>query len=109
MTPIRGRGRFQRERFSIALPNSFSSPQSEFFKQPAGPLGAKFPDAVIPTATFAIPKYVEEDLQQILKIVLEVWTLATSEEPQDKLLKARSLNVYYERSYIECYNFCQQY
>ena len=29
-------------------------------------------------------------------------------EPQEQLLKARSLETYLEKSYIDCYHFCQQ-
>ena len=40
---------------------------------------------------------------------MEAWAPTTSEESQDKLLKARFLDVYRGISHIECYNFCHQY
>ena len=51
-------------------------------------------------------KYIEKDLQQILKAVLEAQVPA-SNKPLEKLLKARSPDVYYGKSHMECYNFCQ--
>ena len=108
MTSVRGRGRPRRERPSVALPDSSPPPESEFSDQPAGPPGAKLPVAVVPAAAPAVPKYNEEDLQRILKTVLEARAPTTSEEPRDKPLKARSSDVYRGKSHMECYNFCQQ-
>ena len=54
-----------------------------------------------------VAKYTEEDLQQILKAVLEA-KVPASDEPLEKLLKARSPDVYRGKSHMECYNFCQQ-
>ena len=122
MISVRGRRRFRRERPSVAPSLALSvtplvsspPPKSEIPKQPKGPLGPKFP------ADTSTPKYSEEDLQRILKAVLEarvpvcaptpalVPVLVISEVPQEKL-KARSQDVYRGKSYIDCYNFCQQY
>ena len=73
--------------------------ESEFSDQPIAP-------AIALAAAFAVPKYIEEDLQQILKIVREVQAPTTFEEPWDKLLKAHSLDIYCRKFYIRCYNFC---
>ena len=80
---------------------------------------AKLLIAIAPATAINVPKYFEDDLQQILKTILEAQTpasapvpvpaLAPSEEPQDKPLMARSLDAYYEKSHMDCYNFCQQY
>ena len=51
-------------------------------------------------------KYTEEDLQQILKAVLEAQVPAF-DEPREKLWKARTHDLYYGKSHMECYNFCQ--
>ena len=65
-----------------------------------------------------IPKNSKDDLQRILKAILEIQAFApipglapaptASEKLRDKLLKARSLDAYCKKSYIDCYNFCQQ-
>ena len=114
MISVQGRGRPRREHLSVAPSvashNSSPPPKSEFSEQPAGPLGAKPPVNVVPATD--IPKYSENDLQQILKTVLEaraptpVSTPAPviSEVPQDKL-KARSPDVYRGKFYMDCYNF----
>ena len=76
MTSVQGRRRLRRER-SFATPSiaplDFSPlPESgdELSDQPAGPSGTKPPVANAP-ATTSIPKYFEDDLQEILKAVLE--------------------------------------
>lgn len=68
-----------------------------------------------------VPKYSKQDLQWILKMVLEgkIHTLALGptsapqpiafpDEPFDRPLKAKSLDLYYGKFHMECYNFCQQ-
>ena len=50
---------------SIALSDSYPLPESEISKQPKGPSGPKTPTDI------SIPKYSEDDLQQILKAILE--------------------------------------
>ena len=103
MTSVRGRGRPRRERPSIAFPDSFPPPESEFSEQPDGPPGPKSP-----AAATHVPKYSEDDLQRILKAVLEAQAPApatapaTSEETQNKPLKARSPDVYRGKSHMDC-------
>lgn len=59
------------------------------------------------SAIFLIPKYTKNNLQQILKIVLEFRTSVTLknfDKTQKRLFKARPLNVYKNKFYIDCYN-----
>ena len=94
MTLIQGRGCPHQERLSITFFDSFSPSESEFFKQPAEPLGPKF----LAAAT-DVPKCSNNDLQRILKAVLEAQTLAptsapaptptASKKPWNKSLKVR--------------------
>ena len=122
MTSVQGRGRLCRKRLSVApsitLPDFFSPPElgDKLSDQPAGPLGGK-PLANSPPIANSVPKYSENNLQQIFKAVLEARALApaptpvlapvVSEMPREKL-KARSPNVYHGKSHIDCYNFCQK-
>ena len=69
MISVRGRGCSYRERLSIAPPDSFPPPKSEFSKQPAKPSGPKPPVAIVPTTD--VTKYFEDDLKWILKTVLK--------------------------------------
>ena len=135
MTSVRGRGRPRRERPSVtpsvtpsvAPPDSSPPPESgdELSDQPAGP-STKPPVANAPAAT-SVLKYSEDDLQRILKAVLEARApvpapapvlapapapvLApapiVAEAPREKL-KARSPDLYRGKSHMDCYNFCQQ-
>lgn len=71
---------------------------------PAGPLNQG------PTpAAFSVPKYSEDDLQQILKTVLESRTPARDHpnEPRKRPLKVRATDVYKDKSHMNCYNFIQ--
>ena len=110
MTSVRGCGRPRRERSSVVSSDSSPPPESgdKLFDEPARPQGANLPIAVVPTAAPPVPKYTEEDLQRILKTVLEARAPTTSEEPWDKPLKAHSPDVYRRKSHMECYNFCPQ-
>ena len=76
--------------------------------QLARPSGANFSVVVVSATIFPVLKYTEKDLQRIFKTVLEAQVPTIAEEPWDKLLKARSPDVYQEKSHIEYYNFCQQ-
>ena len=104
MISVRGRGRPRREcpsvAPSVAPPDSSSPPESENSDQPEES-----------PADPSTPKYSENDLQRILKAVLEAQAPApapaVSETPREKL-KARSPDVYRGKSHMDCYNFCQQ-
>ena len=76
-------------------------------------------------AAISIPKYFEDDLQRILKAVLEarapaptpalvpipapapVFAPIIAKASREKL-KTRSPDIYRGKSYMNCYNFCQQ-
>ena len=117
MILVRGRGHRCQEYLSVApsvaLHNSSPPSKSEFSEQPDGPSGAK--PLVIVVPTIDVPKYSKDDLQRIYKTILEAQAPApipalafvVSEVPRDKL-KARSLNIYCEKSHMDYYNFCQQ-
>ena len=149
MTSVRGRRRLHFERSSaapIVAPLDFSPPPESGDKlsnQPAGPLATKRPIANVLAAAINIPKFSKDDLQQILKTILEARVptpapvlastpihasalvlalapvlapahapapapaLIVAEAPRKKL-KARSSNVYREKSHMDYYNFCQQ-
>ena len=96
MTSIRGRGCLCRERTSKSLLGSSLPPKFSHDETPVN-LPARPP----------IAKYTEEDLQRILRTVLEVLA-PSSDGPREKPLKARSPDVYRGKSHIEYYNFCQQ-
>ena len=90
--------------------------------QPTRLLGTKPPVANVFAAT-SVPTYSKDDLQQILKTVLEAQAPAPTPVPlfapaptptpiiaevaQEKL-KTRSPDVYRRKSHMDCYNFCQQ-
>ena len=77
MTSIWGCGRPRHKLSSAALsidPFDFSPPPElgdKLSDQPAGPSGTKSPVANTPATATSIPKYSQDDLQQILKNVLE--------------------------------------
>ena len=100
---------------SIAPPDSSPLSELEISEQPKRLPGLKSP------ANTSISKYSEDDLQRILKAVMEaqapvpVPALApalvpapvVSEMPRKKL-KARFPDVYRGKSHMDCYNFYQQ-
>ena len=51
-----------------------------------------------------IAKYTEENLQKILKTVLET-CIPLFDRPREQLLKVRSSNIYCDKFHIEYYNF----
>ena len=112
MTSVQSRSCSHQTHFSISAPDISSPPESKLFKQSARLLGPESP-----TAISDVPKYSEDDLQRILKAVLEARAstlapalapaLAASKKPQDKLLKAWFPDVYCEKSHMYCYNFRQ--
>ena len=123
MTLIQGRGRPRRERLfvapsvahSIAPFDSSLPPESgdKLSDQLIGPSGAK-PLADDPATATNIAKYSEDDLQRILKAVLEARIPSPAPAPapvitkvsQEKL-KTRSPDVYLRKFHMDCYNFCK--
>lgn len=73
MTLVQGRSRSCREYLFIALPNSSSTPklEDELSDQPIRPPKANLLIAFVPAAALSVPKYMDEDLQRILKTILE--------------------------------------
>ena len=84
-------------------------------------LRAFTPASAIAPLAGAVPssmaKYLEDDLQKILRIVLNSRHLAYStvltsaphhKSPCEKLLKAQFLDVYRDKIHIECYNLFQK-
>ena len=65
-------------------------------------------DLIIDSFRFFITKYIEKDLQKILKKILKAY-IFFSNRLCKKLLKVRLSDIYYNKSHIEYYNFCQQY
>ena len=68
-----------------------------------------------PALVNSIARYSKKDLQWIFKTVLETTALGLALQPLvflngplTKFLKARFPNLYYSKTHIECYNFCQQ-
>ena len=97
MTSIQGRGRLCREPASESLSGSSPPLESSHDKALVNPIAIEPP----------IAKYTEEDLQRILRTVLEA-RAPPSDGAREKPLKARSPDVYRGKSHMECYNFCQQ-
>ena len=97
MTSIWGRGCFCRERTSEGLSESSPPPESSHDEITANP----------PAVESLVAKYTKEDLQKILRTVFEAQALSNG--AREKPLKARSPDVYRDKSYMECYNFYQQY
>lgn len=60
-------------------------------------------------AMFFVAKYLEDVLQHIFKTVHKARTptafMVSSKNPHKRLLKARFLNIYWEKIHIEYYNF----
>ena len=67
---------------------------------PIGPLKASFPVPSAPNIAWYTPK----DMDHLLQISLQA-----SKGGSGDNLKAKTSDVYHNRSYMECYNFCQQY
>ena len=131
MTSVRGRKCLRHKHSSAAPSDSFPTSESsdKLSDQPARP-STKPPVANAPAVANSILKYSENDLQQILKTVLEAQVPApapvlapapflapalapapapapiVAEAPREKL-KARSPDLYRGKSHMNCYNFCQ--
>ena len=78
---------------------SSSPPESSQNKAPVDP--------PISPSNSHVAKYIEENLQRILRTVLEAQA-PPSDRPRKKPLKAKLLDMNCGKFYIECYNFCQQ-
>ena len=133
MTSVRGHRASCRESSSvtpsiapyIVSPDSSSSSKSgnKLSDQLVRPLEIEPPVADAPVTATNVLKYSKSDLQRIFKAVLEaqaaVSVAASAPTSAPALapivskafwekLKASSLHIYYGKSYMDCYNFCQQ-
>lgn len=91
---------------------SFIDSEINELKAPFVPSTLGFISSPTTHAASFVVKYLEDDLQSILKTVLEGKTLAPIallEGLQEKLLKTRFLNIYQGKTHIKYYNYCQQY
>ena len=75
--------------------------KSSYNKLPADPSIVNF---VIDSFGLFIAKYIKKNLKKILKIVLEA-CISPFNRSCKKLLKAKLYNIYYDKFYIEYYNF----
>ena len=105
---------------SSSLPKELASPPEESMSPgevtPApgdvGPLDALAPDAPVPAS--APVHYSKEDLQSMMKVcidsIFQVQVLCPTEPAghREGQLKTRLPDLYYGKSHIECYHFCQQ-
>ena len=77
------------------------------------------PLVVSGSANFSVIEYLKDDLQRIFKTVLDFESLAPVptpivaaapyyEGPRERLLKAWFLDIYWDKTHLECYNFFQQ-
>lgn len=122
MLSARGRGRPRKDRASVALygpsrATSMAPSGDDEVEGPSAPPGpspgpSAGPSSQGPTpAASSVPKYTENDLQRILKTVLESRTPAAprdSDEKRQRPLKARAPDVYKGKSHMDCYDFIQQ-
>ncbi len=69
-----------------------------------GPEAPVRPPQAPPSAAPDVARYTQKDMDHLLQTFLQ----ASKGGSSDKL-KAKTLDVYCNRSYMECYNFCQQY
>ena len=99
MTSINGYGYSRKEPTSKDSLGSLSPLESSYDEAPVDFLA-------IGSFKPPIAKYIEEDLQKVLKMVLEV-RACLSDRPHEKLLKARLPDVYCGKFHMECYNFSQ--
>lgn len=104
ITLVWGRGCLYKQCFFVVLFNFFFffGSEDELSNQPAS-FSSLFslPKPNLSIVELFIPKYTKKNLQQILKTVLEAWAPIIFKESQDRPLKAWSLDIYYDQSYIE--------
>lgn len=110
MTSVQGYGCFYKKYLSVTPLDFFPSYEldNKFSEQPTRHPKPHFCDIIVLATIFFVLKYIKENIQQIFQTVLGVWVSITSEKSQDKSLKAWSLDVYRNKSYIKRYNFFQQ-
>ena len=109
-TPVVEQGSRSRKAATSALPASKSDSESDKLeateKGTPAPSYASAPTLVEPTLAL---KYNEADLMRILKIFSEIkGQEPKAEVPRKRPLKAKVPDVYFGKSHMDCYHFCQQ-
>ena len=115
-TPALRPGSRSRKAATSASPTPRSDSKSDELRAPkkstpalshvSVPSHTSIPAPVEPILVF---KYSKADLMRILKIFLETKGQESKfEVPCKQLLKAKVPDVYFEKSHIDCYYFCQQ-
>ena len=99
MTSIQGHGHHYRKRTSKDPLGSSLLLEFSHDKAPVSSLAVGSSEPLI-------AKYIEKDLQIILRTVLEAQALPF-DRPRKKPLKTRSTDINCDKSHIEYYNFCQ--
>ena len=63
----------------------------------------------VPASAPAPALYTQKDLQRIMKLCMDLFLQGNCQEgPREGQLKAQFPDLYYGKSYMECYHFCQQ-
>ena len=85
------------------------------FRAPT-PALAQAPAPILALASTPDPqgRYTDKDLQRATKLALELFVkdqehsqLQANSAPREQLLKARFPDIYYKKSHLDCYCFCQ--
>ena len=62
----------------------------------------------VPTPPLVLPP-AEDLFTKFMKVFMETTQAQALAEPRERPLKARTPETYWDKSYMECYHFCQQY
>ena len=55
-----------------------------------------------------VPPPTEDLFTRFIKVFMETTQVQALAEPRERLLKARTLEIYFRKSHMDCYQFCQQ-
>ena len=105
-----GPGSCSRKAAASVSPTSRSDNESDELRVPekwtSAPSHASIPAPMKPTLAL---KYSKADLMRILKIFSKTKAQEPKAEvPHERPLKAKILDIYFRKSYMDCYHFCQQ-
>ena len=97
---------------SPALPPANSCvPTPAVFRTPT-PAPAPLPATILAPAPAPAPapaKYTDTDFHQFMKVFMDTQERSeTHKRPRESLFKACFPDLYYEKSHMDCYQFCQQ-
>ena len=121
-TSVVGQGSRFRKAAASTLPTSRSDSESDELGAPEKDTPApshanahshasapSYASALTPVEPTLALKYSEVDLMRILKIFLEIkGQKPKAEVPRKQPLKTKVLDIYFGKSHIDCYHFCQQ-